>query len=80
MRDVGRVGIFGAERMGYICVYRNAVALQLPVAGHGYVIPAADIIVGLVEISGAVAGLLDPIELPCAIEELEVGRSLLRAC
>jgi hypothetical protein len=44
--------------------------MQLPVAWDRDIIPAAGIIIELVEISGAMTWLSDPVELPYAVERL----------
>ena len=68
--DAGRVFF---EGIGDVGVVGGAVAVHLPVGGHGDVIPGGDIVVGFEEVDGAVVGVADVVEFPDPVEDAAEG-------
>ena len=46
---------------------------HVPVHGHLHLVPARNVVVGLVEISGALTGVAHPVEAPFAVEAFPIG-------
>jgi len=77
---IGLVGharhIVGWEGILHIDIERDAIALQLPVAGHGDGLPVRGIIGRLLKADRRVLGCGRPVELPLTVERVIVRRSL----
>ena len=71
MGDVGRVL---GEWVDDVRIDGDTVAMHLPVARHGEGVPLTHIIVGKIEVARPLVWCLDPVELPGAVERLDVGR------
>ena len=65
---VGDVGRIDRKRVTEVGIDGDTVILQLPVAGHRDMLPAADIVIGFVEVLRSVGGFADPVELPVAVK------------
>ena len=46
---------------------------HVPVHGHLHLVPARNVVVGLVEIGGALTGVAHPVEAPFAVEAFPIG-------
>ena len=65
---IRHAGLVAPEGVLHVHVDRFAIALQLPVARHGYLVPSTHVKVLTIEISWARLGIFRPMEQPLTVE------------
>ena len=65
------------ERIAHIHVNRRAITLGLPVAGHGNLVPRADVIIRGLKAHGARVGIRRPVEMPLSVQRHNLCAFLL---